>query len=593
MEKRTPEPTMRPTACATLLALCALAASARADEVVTKTGKTYTGTIVAEDKDTVTVDTATLGQMKVARVDIARIDRAKAPAKDAGAAEAKPAAAKPADDKKEEAAATPSPESPEKAEADAAAKAKAKADAAAAAKAKAEAEEILSAQERDRRRRATRIVRRTDPAATKPAPAAAKPPAPVEEEESKATLSGAQLARVERGSWIVVVQPPKQVEGASGAIAIGRRTYARLESVGAASASMTIPMAAGDERVAVRLADVQRHALVKADASRVSRMVDGIEPGSWLRARLSDGTTVDGVLQEVKDASLTLGRVEADGSIAPVEVASGRLVEVDGLMRSNATRMTLAEVTIGEPFAATMWPDARLVAGTVTERSDSCITLRTSRGATERVCSDGPVAEARRVPLKWRQSVTSIGPKTLARIGCSEEYPDAHVERDLAGVVLAASAFAVTLDTPDGVIVVPYEAVIRLEMSDSGNGDSRPMKKSDRSCSVPVLPGDPASKTQGLDAASGVSAVTDGDVVRHVIVSRPFDGSVFGVRLGDRAVDAQDATDIRFDTVVVPRKKFGAEERPAEMTSNSLESMRVTLLLDAAGSVSAIELTSR
>jgi hypothetical protein len=578
---------MRHLGYATVLAVCALAAGARADDVVTKSGKTYSGTIVAEDEHTVTVDTATLGRMKVARVDIARINRADPPAKDGGGA-----AAKPADGKQPEPAAgsAPAADADAKTAADAAAKAKAKADADAAAKAKADAEAVLSAQERDRRRRATRIVRRTDPAATKPAPAQA-----ATEEEAKATVSGTQLAHVERGAWIVVVQPPKQVEGTSGAIAIGRRSYARLESVGAASASISLPMAAGDERVAIRLADVQRHALVKADASRVSRMVDGIEAGSWLRARLSDGTTVEGVLQEMKDASITLGRVESDGTLTPFDVASGRLVEVDGLMRSTATRMTLQEVAAGEPFAVMLWPDGRLIAGTVAERTDTSITLRTPLGAMERVPVEGPIADARRVPAKWRAQATSIGPKTIARLSCGEDYPDAHVERDLVGTVLAASAYAITVETPDGVIVVPYEAVTTLEVSDGDarGSEARPMKKSERSCSLPVLPGDPAAKGQGLDPASGVSAVTDGDVVRHVIVSRPFEGSVFGVRLGDRAVDAQDATDIRFDTVVVPRRKAGEDARPAEMTSNSLEGMRVTLLLDAAGSISAIELTTR
>lgn len=585
---------MRHIACASVLVVCSLAAGARADDVVTKTGKTYSGTIVAEDETTVTVDTAALGPVKVNRVDIAKINKAKTAAKDAAGAAAKPADGKDGRDGKDAKsgdAAQPARAAPS-ADADAVAKAKAKAAAdAAAAKAKAEAEAALSAQERDRRRRATRIVRRTDPVAAKPAAAEVKP-AP--EEEAKATVSGAQLSGVERGSWIVVVQPPKQIEGASGAIAIGRRTYARLESVGAASASISLPMAAGDERVAIRLSDVQRHALVKADASRVSRMVDGIEPGAWLRARLSDGTCVEGVLHEVKDAALSLALVEADGSLTPFDVPSSRLVEIDGLMRSNANRMMLADLAPGEPLAVTLWPDARQIVGTVVESNALCVTIRTTLGATEKLCIEGPVAEARRVPLKWRAEVTSLGPRAIARISCGEEFPDAHVERDLAGVVLAASAYAVTLDTPDGVIVAPYEAINTLEVSDGdGSGTiAKPLKKSDRSCTVPVLPGDPASKAQGVDAASGVSALTDGDKVRHVIVSRPFEGSVFGVRIGDRAIDAQDATDIRFDTVVVPRRKLG-EERPAEMTSNSLEDMRVTLLLDASGSVSAIELTAR
>ena len=38
----------------------------------------------------------------------------------------------------------------------------------------------------------------------------------------------------------------------------------------------------------------------------------------------------------------------------------------------------------------------------------------------------------------------------------------------------------------------------------------------------------------------GVSAVTDGRVVTHVFVTAPFDGEVFGIRLGERATEAID-----------------------------------------------------
>ena len=57
--------------------------------------------------------------------------------------------------------------------------------------------------------------------------------------------------------------------------------------------------------------------------------------------------------------------------------------------------------------------------------------------------------------------------------------------------------------------------------------------------------------------------------------------------------DAEDRTDLRFDTIVSPRRGGVVDAKPAELISNSLERVRVTLILDAAGNVSAIELGER
>ena len=76
--------------------------------------------------------------------------------------------------------------------------------------------------------------------------------------------------------------------------------------------------------------------------------------------------------------------------------------------------------------------------------------------------------------------------------------------------------------------------------------------------------------------------MTDGKVVRHVFITAPFTGPVFGMHVGDRLSDAQDLTDLRFDTFVTPHRTSAAEAAPAEAVSNSLEGLRVTLLLDPA-----------
>lgn len=579
---------MKPTAA--FAAVLALALGAFADEVVTKTGTTYTGKIVEEDETSMTVDSPALGRMRIARADITSVKRdAPAPAP---AAETKPPAdgtAKPAD-------APVPPEEQKPAEPTEEEKA------AAMRRAEEEAAALL-AEQREARRKASRIVRRTEPAAGKSlsapviAPPGAKKPAPPapKPEEERASISGAQLAKTAPGSWLVVLQPPKQFEAAPSGIQIGRRIYAKLESAGTASAWFCLPMAAGEERVAVRLADVQRYATVKAGAARLARLMEGIDKGAWIRLRLDDGSNVHGVLQDVGAASVKVGLLRDDGVQEPNEISGEKIVEVDGLLRSTATRFTLAEAAQGEPVALTFWPEGRELVGAVRERTDAFLDVVSVGGKVERVPVDGPIAEARRVPGKWRPTVTSLGPKATVRAKCSEEFPDARVERDLIGTVLAVTAYAVTLDTPDGVIVMPMDAMSGFDptSTEAEAACAKPMKKSERVSRVPLMPGDPAERAAGLDIARGITAVTDGDVIRQVLVSAPFPDEAFGIHLGDRATDAAENTDLRFDTVVTPHQQLGAEGRPVELVSHSVENLTVTLLLDTGGRVSAIEIGAR
>src|SRR5262249_14355492 len=154
---------------------------------------------------------------------------------------------------------------------------------------------------------------------------------------------------------------------------------------------------------------------------------------------------------------------------------------------------------------------------------------------------------------------------SIVRAKSAEEFPDARVERDVVGRVVAITPYAMTLDTPDGLLALPFEAVVGLDAVDPDPSTAKPLRKSTCPGPRPVLPGDPAAKAKGLDAAKGVTAVTDGDVVRHVFVTAPFAGEVFGVRLRDKAEQARERTDLRFDTVVVPRRRDGVENKPAEI----------------------------
>ncbi len=561
---------MRKTATVAFLVLAALAADSSADDVTTKAGSVFAGKILSEDETSVTIDTPALGRLRISRADIAKIRR------DGPASETKKEAAKTPDAKGADAKTASAPADKKPAAAKPAAPTKAP-----------DGEDALSAEERDERRRTSKIVRHTAPSAAKPAaeaPAAATP--------DKSSLGGAQLAQVERGSWVIVFQPPRQFDAAPATIQIGRRIYARVESVGAASAWLVTPMTNGDVRAPVALGDVQRHFVTTPDVPRI-RMLEGIDQGSWLRVRLDDGTTVQGCLKSAQNGKISLEQPTDDGKSGMIEVPDRRIVEIDGIVRSTATRFGLSEAVVGEHVALTTWPDGREVVGVLKDRDEHVITVETADGATTKFPVDGPIAAVRRVPTKWRVLASNLDPKNRVHVKSVEEFPGAHVERDVVGRVAAVTAYAVSLETPDGVLVVPFETLTAFESGEFESVPTRPMKQSERPCNLPALPGDPAAKANGVDPAGGVSIVTDGERVKHVFVSAPFKGEVFGVKLRDHVNDAQDRTDLRFDSVVVPHYADDSFAKAAEMTSNSLQGMRVTLMLDAGGCVSAIEVAAR
>jgi len=570
---------MRPTLPAICLTVAALAASASADDITTKAGSVYSGKIVSETEAAVTIDTPSLGRLKISRADIAKVKR------DAPGGEQAKGAGKPAGAKAEDGASSEPAEKNDKKTS------KSKPAAAPAVKPVAKATDVedggLSADERDERRRTSKIVRRTTAAATKPAAEAGAPPA-----EEKATFGGVQLAQVAAGSWIVVFQPPKTFEPAPSGVQLGRRIFARVEAIGTASAWLASPTAGEERRIPVALSDVQNHFVTTPDATRV-RMLEGVDQGTWLRVRLDDGVAVQGVLKSAKDGIVTLVEPGEDGKSATHEVADKRIVELDGLVRSTATRFAIAEAAIGENVAVTTWPDGREVVGVLKERDEKLLTVESPGGGSTKFCIDGPIAAMQRVPGKWRVLASNLDAKSRVHAKSVEEFPDARVERDLVGKVVSVTAFALSIDTPEGVLVLPFESLTSLETGDFESVPTKPMKESDRVCKLPALPGDPAEKATGVDPNDGVSIVTDGTTVKHVFVSAPFEGEVFGIKIHDRVADAQERTDLRFDSTVAPRAAADAFAKPAETTSNSLAGMRVTLVLDGEGTVSAIEVAAR
>jgi hypothetical protein len=553
---------MRSTSFASVLTLVALAVAARGDEVVTKSGTIYAGRVLAEDETSVTVDTAALGPVKLARADVTKVSR------DAAA----PTAATPSTAPAEAASAPAAPN---------------------VAKPKpaplVEDVATLSAEEREARRQASKIVRRTAPTASKRPDASTSGAATAVEE--RPTLGGTQLARTPPGSWVVVFEPPRQFEAAPSGVQIGRRVYARLESTGVASAWLASPYADGERRSAVRLADVQRHCVLPPDGSRL-RMIEGVEKGAWLRVRLEDDTTAEGSLTEAHAGVVVLSKCLPDGAPQRVEVPDAKIVEVDGLLRSTSTRLAINDLAVGEAVGMTLWPDGREIVGTLQDRTERVATIVDVDGDVVRVPVDGPIADVRRVPARLRSAVADLQRTGFARVRSSEEFADARVDRDVVGAVVALTAYALSLDTGEGVVVTPFDAMTALTAADADMARVR-RKKSTRACDLHVLPGDGVEKLKTLEPLDGVAVVADGRAVRAVVVTAPFEGPVFGIRLGDRATTAQERTDLRFDTTVVPRPHADGRAPPTEMTSHTLAGLRVTMLVDAGGVVSTIELASR
>ena len=90
------------------------------------------------------------------------------------------------------------------------------------------------------------------------------------------------------------------------------------------------------------------------------------------------------------------------------------------------------------------------------------ISVETLDGEMVRVALEAPIADVRRVPTKWMTQVMNLGVMSIAHAKSSEAFSDARVERDVVGTVVASTAYSVTLDTPDGLLVLPFETVTAI-----------------------------------------------------------------------------------------------------------------------------------
>ncbi|MCG3135020.1 MAG: hypothetical protein HMLKMBBP_02513 [Planctomycetes bacterium] len=588
-------------ACMALLALSA--ATARGDEIVTKGGATFSGKVVREDDTHVTIETEDLGPIKLAKSEIVKRNGA-APAPKDGDGKAEDA--KPSD------AAASDAKSPAKGDAT---KPQPKA-------ADPAADAALDAAERLARRRNATIVRSTTPkktetpAAATPAAAASAAPAPTTsapttsapttsapttpaatapESAASQPVGGDLLAKESPGTTLIVFEPVRAFEAASGGTLIGRRTVARLDVVGSSSARLTIAGSGAEQTWTVRLADVQRHRVVRGEGDRLN-LLEGVDLNDWVRALKSDGSTVAGRFLGVEDGSVKLAS-PPDAGAEPAAPASasvplGQIVRVDGIQKSSFVRRTIADTIDRDVIAATMWPDGREIVGTVIENDGKAAAIDTDRDGKADVSLhvDAPVAAVRTLPAAVRQSAAGLAPGAWVRVASVEEYPDARVETEVSGAIAGITPYAVCIAQGDGAIVLPFESVASLKAVPSGGANApRPIDSS--TSGVPVLPGD-AAEDAAKASAPGLAAVTDGRTVTHVVVSAPWEPRVFGIRIGAKLEDALSTGDLRYTTTVWP-KESGKTGKARELVSESVEGLRVTVLCDRWETVTSIEIGRR
>lgn len=631
-------------------ALAAASAEARAEEITTRSGTVYEGRLVSETSTHYVLETKDFGTLKIAKVDVVKAPGGATPkARAGGPAGTAGGAAKSGPDTTAPAADRTQPLDPE-AEA-AAAAAKADADRRAAEEAAA-----LDAQQRIERRKAAKIKRRTDPspagATAEPVaatptptptptpptdgPAADAPPAaanatdPAAESapatppaagpavratrprtpraartdtarsddtappaaDDRSILGGALLAKTPVGSNVIVFEPPHPFDAAPAGIELGHRTYGQLAAVGTATASVAWSAGGAARRLPVRLADVQRHIEVKSPSQRM-RMLEGIGQGDWLRIVSEDGSVASGRLVGLDDATARLAAPGPDGSSVETPVDMTRAVRLDGLMRNTTAHRALGETEPDEPVAVTLWPDGTLHVGRVTGHVPGLVRLDVDgdRVADVEIATEGPIGDVRRIPGAAREKMREVKTGDVVRVRGYEDFPDARVERTWTGPVRSVTAFALCIQLDDGAAVVPFDSLVSVDkIAFDPYRNQEPHRVAADQAGIPVLPG--VAATDAATVPKGVSALTDGAAVTHVYVTPPFDGTVFGVRVGCGIDDALAGTDLAFATAVVP-KQDSRGVRPREMISESVDGLRVVVYVTPQDVVSAVEISRR
>lgn len=578
-------------------------ASARADEIVTKTGQKFSGRIIREDDQSYTIDTADFGPTKIAKTDAAAVKRGPS----AVPAAKEPAAAGPGA-APDTTGGTKSGGAPAKG-GETTATTATTGDAAKPAP-KPKGDEPLDAAARLEARKGLTIKRVTSPGAPKKsaqspgsaagsAAAAADAERTAHAEEDRQAIGGAQLAATPLGTTVVVYEPPRQVTFAGSGVQIGRRTVARLDTAGRATARLAVAAAGKEEPWTLRLADVQRHIIVKSDRDRI-RILEGIDSGDWLRIRTDDGVTHQGRLITVEGTIAKLSRTGEDGAAATESVEMLTAVQVDGLAQSTSTARTLQETALRDPIGVVLWPEGREIVGRVTEMLPTGLSVDTDRDGKGdlAVAFDAPVCDVRRIVPKWRDIVRDLDGASAVRIRCAEDFPDARVEREWTGMVLGVTAYAVSVKTDDGAAVVPFEQVLKLEYISSVHAmAARDLPK--QSLGLPVVPGDTRETLAAIGEVKGITALHDGTVVTHVWVTAPWAEPVGGIRLDTPLEDALASSQLHFTTFVTPTdpdsplRKPKKDALPRELLSDGVEGLRFTIQTDDSGRVRMVELSRR
>jgi hypothetical protein len=453
-------------------------------------------------------------------------------------------------------------------------------------------QEALDAAERLARRKAATLRRRTDPGAER-APVAPVNETEIQREKERETVGGAQLAATAAGTPVIVFEPPRPLPYAPSRMSLGRRTFAQFDLAGSATASLTVHVAERSERLALRLADVQRHVVARNEGSRM-RLLEGVSPNDWLRLRLLDGSVVEGRFASVDEAMVHLRVPAAEAPPVATDVEVARIVQVDGLIASPSIVRALADLQADEPVGLVLWPDGREVAGRFRDRMEHHARLDTGGDATPDalVPVDAPIAEVRRIPPHWRQPARELTAGAVVRVRGFEEYPDARVERVYTAPLASVTAWAVAVRLPEGSAVLPFDALVSLDPATSHDTRAATHRLAPEALELPLLPGAPAEAARAAKLPEGISFVTVGATVTHVYVGPTYARGVCGMQVGTVAAESMAVSELSFGTEVLPRTQ-GGPDRPRELISETVDGLRVTAYVDGKGHISALEISRR
>ena len=577
-------PALRPRRPLTVLSLTlalALAAPARADRVVLQDGAVREGRIVEEGRSHVVLETE-IGRIRISRDDIRDLVKEAPPAPERGeTGDADEDASARAD----EATDGSSAEELAADSHDEAAELKAAMDA-------------LAAADRLASRRRSRSMRRTQPLRTARNPGGGASASEgtsgtdTPHDEAASSLARRDLGALAKGTRIAVFEAPRPVEGMPGAIELGPRSCVEIELVGVHTAVLRAP---GGESRSYRLDAVRRAVQIETDLDR-RQLFDGVEDGDWLRVTTTDGEVRVGRFGGVSGTRAMLATVHEDGSTDQVVVHTSKVDAVSGLLQSQQVSNGLDDLVEGEPVAIVTWPELERTVGTFVPVPGRVVALDTDGDGKPdaRFAKRAAIAELRRVPPLLRDVAVAVRPGDVVNVNSAEVFEDAIVRHTRIARLAAVTALGVTLADDEGVTIVPFDEIRRFSLvADDPDGTlrdaNRRLEPDAFESSAPLLPGQPSELAEEIEPSSGVRVVAVGESVSHVFYSPPYEGSVFGVRLGKPATTAARESALTFGTVVQPRS--GGSRALSELHSSSVEGVHITLLVDVAGTVTAIELT--